>query len=696
MHRSSFQRSFGTFSLFAYMLEKEALLKGVPLGQAHDIDIPPPRPKRKPSNPYPRKTGLGGPISPSFSSSYPSKQVLELENDPPLEKPAGTETFEGTKETSDDANCSEIVNLFQEVPSVSTSASKTSVPRPTPLTNPSTFSEFAPPGKEKNDQAATDESSFTIEPNGNQKLDKCEGLEWQNHCLTSHANFFPEDGANKLKQAEKLGLLSTNERLATQSCPRHVPVHVVEGSIAKCMQTPSSDMTIPVSTIQSGAHGSPTISSSTEHHPNSARSNHQPFPILHSPFTMPHNNQDAYTSLLNNPSYFSSLILSTLLQNPAAHAAGSLAASFWTHTNESSADILLGGFPLRHTVPTPSFPGPSLAAIAATTVAAATAWWSSHGLLPLCPPIHTPFNFTPQPTTAIPSTDTTQAPEVNKDTIDNTQNFQWEGQQLLGPEFSAALKTQHQASKSSLSSSDLDGSRDAGSPGAEPKAASEDQQVSSTVFHDPNKGQTGKQLDRSSCGSNTPSSSEVETDVVLEKHTECKEESKEAELSHLSGELISRRCRSTGNVNDSWKEVSEEGRLAFQALFSRNVLPQSFSPPHNLRSKVHPKDNIEESKQKPSKNDEKDTLELELGNKTLATFIDLPPCIINGEFLRNDSTEVMKNGLFGNVKLKARRAGFKPYKRCSMEAKESRVVHGGGKSEENVAKRIRLEGEGEG
>lgn len=43
-------------------LEKEALEKGVLPGQAHDIDIPPPRPKRKPSNPYPRKS-IGGSFS---------------------------------------------------------------------------------------------------------------------------------------------------------------------------------------------------------------------------------------------------------------------------------------------------------------------------------------------------------------------------------------------------------------------------------------------------------------------------------------------------------------------------------------------------------------------------------------------------------------------------------------------------------
>jgi len=48
-------------------LEKEAMNNGTSPGQAHDIDIPPPRPKRKPNSPYPRKSGL--------SSETPSKEV---------------------------------------------------------------------------------------------------------------------------------------------------------------------------------------------------------------------------------------------------------------------------------------------------------------------------------------------------------------------------------------------------------------------------------------------------------------------------------------------------------------------------------------------------------------------------------------------------------------------------------------------
>lgn len=72
-------------------MEKEALVKGVPIGQSIDIDIPPPRPKRKPSNPYPRKTSAGAQISHggekdgkllvSVSSSH-CKQALDLEKEP--------------------------------------------------------------------------------------------------------------------------------------------------------------------------------------------------------------------------------------------------------------------------------------------------------------------------------------------------------------------------------------------------------------------------------------------------------------------------------------------------------------------------------------------------------------------------------------------------------------------------------------
>ena len=74
---------------FHFQLEKEALVKGVPIGQAVDIDIPPPRPKRKPSNPYPRKTSIGPTSQVAakdgklFTSvSLHCKQALDLEKEP--------------------------------------------------------------------------------------------------------------------------------------------------------------------------------------------------------------------------------------------------------------------------------------------------------------------------------------------------------------------------------------------------------------------------------------------------------------------------------------------------------------------------------------------------------------------------------------------------------------------------------------
>ena len=44
-------------------------------------------------------------------------------------------------------------------------------------------------------------------------------------------------------------------------------------------------------------------------------------------------------------------------------------------------------------------------------------------------------------------------------------------------------------------------------------------------------------------------------------------------------------------------------------------------------------------------------------------------------------------------KLKARRTGFRPYERCSMEAKDSRGATRGATGGETGNKRIRLEGE---
>ena len=67
-----------------------------------------------------------------------------------------------------------------------------------------------------------------------------------------------------------------------------------------------------------------------------------------------------------------------------------------------------------------------------------------------------------------------------------------------------------------------------------------------------------KKQDRSSCGSNTPSSSDVDAGNVPEEDN-ANEKAKQASCSNSSaGDTNHRRFRSSGSTSDSWKEVSEE------------------------------------------------------------------------------------------------------------------------------------------
>ncbi|KAJ4850250.1 hypothetical protein Tsubulata_018315 [Turnera subulata] len=700
---------------FFSKLEKEALAKGVPIGQALDIDIPPPRPKRKPSNPYPRKTGVGptasqvggkdGKILTSVSLSH-GKQVLDLEKEPLPEKTNGDEEPANAKEKQDD-NCSEVLTLLQEVQvSSSSTKNKNCIPTPEALGNMFSFKEFVPSLKEAHNQDATNESQLTTELEGNQKLDKPDAKQTLEDNETSKASklenscLFFEKLAQEKKPDHCTGALPSDDIQAMQNYPRHVPVHVLDGSLASCVQTPPSDMSFQESMFRPGgevhAHSNlyphPAASTTIDHQNNSPRSStHPSFPAFPSPFTQTHHNQEDYRSFLHISSTFSSLIVSTLLQNPAAHAAASFAATFWPYANiESSGDspaCAQGCFASR-----PINSAPSMAAIAAATVAAATAWWAAHGLLPLCTPVHAAFNCPPASAAVAPPFDAGQVPtaviERKEPSVQKNPPLQ---DRQLHPEHSEGLQAQNSPSKSAaMSSTD---SEESGDPklNTGPQATDQEMAAKAPEDHDASKPKPRKQVDRSSCGSNTPSSSEVETDA-LRKHEKGKEEPNEADANHTASESSCRRSRSSSSTSDSWKEVSEEGRLAFQALFSREVLPQSFSPPHDLKNKQIQANSIEEDQ---NNQDEKDgvTSLLDLNSNTIESCSRyqgmeqsaLPAC-------ENNEDQLPTIGL-GNGKLKARRTGFKPYKRCSMEVKENRLRTTSNQTEERGPKRLRLEGE---
>ena len=654
------------------------------------------------------------------------------------QKPNGDEKPANAKDNQDE-NCSEVFTLHEEVHCSSvSSANRSFVSTPIALRNPSTLKEFVP---SMITQDETNESYVTIELKGNHKLEKADAKQTIQDTGTSNGS--KSDNYNvpqKLilgDRTEDLNCaLPMDEVQATQNYPRHVPVHVLDGSLGTCTQTPSSDMSFQDSIFHpmGEVHGhhnpftNPAASATTEHQNNVPGSSvHQSIPAFHPPFTPIRHNQDDYQSFLHISSTFSSLIVSTLMQNPAAHAAASFAATFWPYANiEAPADSpagTQGGFPLRQMGSTPS-----MAAIAAATVAAATAWWAAHGQLPLCAPLHTAFSCNPATTAAVPPADSGQAPAAKTQGEVNT--LQNPPLQQVNPDYSETVRAQHSPSKPpTMPSSDT-----AESGGAKlstgSKATDQEKAVAATELHDSDKTKGRNQVDRSSCGSNTTSSSEVETDA-LEKNEKDKEEQNEPDANQSAAETCNRRGRCPSNLNDSWKEVSEgviaqccltmnsllylhlkknnflyiytfcihccsscmvficQGRLAFQALFSREVLPQSFSPPHDLKNEVHQNENIEEDKQNANEKDGNASL-LDLNSQTSGSCSGQEEISIFGG--NNPGEGLLTIGL-GYGKLKARRTGFKPYKRCSVEAKENRVANASSQGEEKGPKRIRLEGE---
>ncbi|XP_052878506.1 protein LATE ELONGATED HYPOCOTYL-like isoform X1 [Gossypium arboreum] len=676
-----YRQSPANYVKVRYMLEKEALAKGVPIGQALDIEIPPPRPKRKPSNPYPRKTGAATTVQEGAKdgksemplSSLRCKQMLDLEKEPLPERPTGDEKATNLKE-NEDQSCSEVFTLLHEQNcSSASSMNKNFIPMSTALKSSCTFREFVPLPKETFHDSGTSKAS---------NLEKS---------CTSY-----EKSAQGQRKDDLDGDFCADEMQAAQNYPRHVAVHVLDGSLRTCVQNPSLGMSFQDSVFHptGDVHGpnlfaNPAASATTEHKNNAPKSTHQALPPFHTPFIHLRPDQEEYRSFLHVSSTFSNLIVSTLLQNPAAHAAASFAATFWPYANiESSGDSPaneLRGFPS-----TQMNSAPSMAAIAAATVAAATAWWTAHGLLPICAPLHTGFTCAPASTAAVPPMENGQIPAANMEQKDKTDLALTTQDERLYPEYSESLPGQHSASKSPTSSSSDCEERVDAKANTEVKATDDEKAAEVIEPQDADKMKNRKQVDRSSCGSN--SSSEVETDM-LEKLEKDKEDSKGADPNHPQVEC-NRRSRSSSNLSDSWKEVSEEGRLAFQALFSREVLPQSFSPPHDGKNKGQQKENVGTDKQNPVEKDG-ETSTLDLNRKMLDSRSDRQEVEKNA--LSKDEKNNAEDGLLriglGHAKLKASRTGFKPYKRCSVEAKENRVMNTGSQGEERGPKRVRLEGE---
>ncbi|KAJ0245300.1 Protein LHY [Hirschfeldia incana] len=580
---------------FFTKLEKEAEAKGIPVCQALNIEIPPPRPKRKPNTPYPRKPGNNGTSSsqvPSSaklgSSSQCNQAFLDLEK-----VPINEETSTGKENQGD--NCSGVSTVNKKYP------------LPKKVTQKSEPS----PGKESADNGTSKESN-----------------------VDNMVQDVPEK--NKDRDVD-----------SARNYPWHFPVGFVNGHVAKCTQfhPPGPGMVsqdLMFCPMGDRAHGHVNLpATTTTSSATTTTTSQQACP-----------SQDDHRSFLHFSSTFPNLIMSSLLQNPAAHAAATFAASVWPYSNVGNSG--------DSTTQMSASP-PSIAAIAAATVAAATAWWASHGLIPVCAP-PAPVTCLPLPTFAVPT------PAMDKmDTVENDQ--------LPLEKQNTALQDQKLASKSPASSSEDSEETGITKLNAGSKTSGDKEEVAvdaADALNDPNASPKKKLVDRSSCGSNTPSGSDAETDA-LDKMEKDNEDVKEADANQPSVlELSNRRSKVRDNNNnnqttDSWKEVSQGGRKAFQALFARQRLPQSFSPPQ-VDENVNGKQTDTSMAMAPDLNKVQDSCDADQESGVL---------IGDGQ----------------GKSLKTRQSGFKPYKRCSMEAKESQDGNTNNQSDEKVCKRIRLEGE---
>ncbi|GAB2231171.1 hypothetical protein Droror1_Dr00027459 [Drosera rotundifolia] len=663
---------------FFTKLEKEALLKGGSIGQAPEIDIPPPRPKRKPINPYPRKnvvvgsttTPTGGKDEKQMTSaSSHSREQLDLELEPVPEKPAGDEN-QGNYKEDHDGESSKAFVPFQGRASNSVSSSIKDSNSVGAAKYPSDFREYVASAK-------------VIGYKRSNESQDTDGLAGSNLSDRPHA----------AEAAQNHG--SENTKETCKNFPRHVPVHILDGSFGSCSQALPSDVSYQESIYhQMGVHAHPSlfanhkVSEPGKSENSISRSSNEPrSPAFYSPFIPSGNSQEEYYSFLQMSSTFSSLIVSTLLQNPSAHAAASFAASYWpSHSAEAlreSPPNMIRGSP------------PSLAALAAATVAAATAWWAAHGLLPWSVPFHPGFTCAPETRNSAPSTNDNQTPATEKEKVENSlQSPVFEDDQQ-GEELSEALQARDADAKSPATS--LSESGDSLGPNMDCEATAIDQEKmdpSVTDQGNPGKGENNKQVDRSSCGSNTASSSDMETDA-LENHDKREEDLKEPNPIDTQAECSNRRSRSVGIVNDSWKEVSDEGRIAFKALFLREVLPQSFSPPPDVTHKEEDRNINSEPTRQNSQECNDGALQLDLNSRSEETCSNHQAEEKNGARGEDVGEEGLLMIGLSHFNLKSRKTGFKPYKRCSMEAGENMLANTNitGQDHDNSSKRLRLEGE---
>lgn len=284
---------------------------------------------------------------------------------------------------SEKGSCSEVLNLFQHAPSasfssVNKSSSNNGVPRG-----------IEPTKTEIRDMTTLENNSINptmqedVKEIHDQEMERINGIHVSSKCDHSNEEYLDFSMQQMKLKPRSLETTYVDKQIARTSHS------LVERNGESSIPVTGTEVTHPDQTSdQVGVNGSinPCI------HP--MLSADQKFDFSATPQSFPHNyaafapmmqcncNHDTYRSFVNMSSTFSGMLVSTLLSNPAVHAAARVAASYWPAAEgntpvdpnqENPAEGVQG-----RNIGSP----PSMASMVAATVAAASAWWATQGLLP--------------------------------------------------------------------------------------------------------------------------------------------------------------------------------------------------------------------------------------------------------------------------------------------------------------------------
>uniref|UniRef100_A0A0C9S8A2 TSA: Wollemia nobilis Ref_Wollemi_Transcript_11910_4056 transcribed RNA sequence n=1 Tax=Wollemia nobilis TaxID=56998 RepID=A0A0C9S8A2_9CONI len=745
---------------FFSKLEREASARGVPVGKAQDISIPPPRPKRKPSHPYPRKAGTtiqsGSSTneeesrSPQAVSSASDRLSVGLNLGGTTRKTAAFAPYNARPRPHQNSNLQE---TRMELASTNSSSSSLKLFGQTVVvpTNDlaldayvkGAFREFTPLKQETTPFQGQNPEDPKVEngkgPLHNLSLKSQTKLGISGNTLQKTSIIPPSDSGacalegsgdsntNSPGMENHMGQQDSDEQLSSEldnnsnylsrkhqssapvpGYPRHVPVQHVETGTSdhahdSMKYSPNAASLVHEFAAINMLNGNGSASNVSRQmqtdmqnslHPNFLL----PFPGMPGPFNPAYNNLENFAcipgfmapgSAPNVPLPPWPLTSSAALHHPAYAAATLAAAGFWPGLVSGASGATMGDPQSSNS----GVNGRSLcdeksaaAAVTAATVAAASAWWTLHGPVPppfLHPGIYGPVvadmaaeaaavsaaaatsgKFSPgcktEPVTEvrkqeqIPMTkeenEIVHAVPANPNSkADGKVSMQQMDDSKIGlfcPKSGAAVCSPQDSSSGSDQNptSCMEETCDAEMHMEKQDLNTEEKDSNGHCTNLPSGENTTNIIkERSSSGSNTPSSADPETDAYLETNAEVIKVNSEGDFesngtgncsSEAGGDLLTketgdctlpeslhktereknnlsakqdekiedirkhvhkdrhqihgvdaggRRSKSGGHLTDTWKEVSEEGRIAFDALFTRDVLPQSFSPPQSLR-----------------------------------------------------------------------------------------------------------------